>query len=298
MAEITNKYGLPESIVRAVRYSDYDAGDSDITVTQLVSPPQLVELRRLHDAEIVEDASDRIWMLMGSIAHGILQRADIQDALTEERLYTEVNGWKVSGSFDRTILLPDETVQDFKVTSVYAAKDAVKAEWEAQLNCYAHLLRLHSFAPRKLEIVAILRDWRPSEAKRNPQWYPPVPVKVMPVNLWNGDYTDGYLSQRVTLHQAARNGQYQPCTPPERWEQPSKIAVYRNDNKTATKLCATQEEAETVAAEIDAKPRSKARIEVRPAIQMRCQSYCPVSQWCETWAKLKPTVVEEITEEA
>ena len=42
--KITNKQNLPESLVRAVSYSDYDRGDADISVTGLLNPPRIAVL--------------------------------------------------------------------------------------------------------------------------------------------------------------------------------------------------------------------------------------------------------------
>lgn len=72
--KITNKYGLPQPVVDAVKNDGYTKGDADISVTELQDPPQMRFLKKKHDAELEEDAVDRLWSLYGQIAHGILER--------------------------------------------------------------------------------------------------------------------------------------------------------------------------------------------------------------------------------
>ena len=88
------------------------------------------------------------WSLMGQITHGILERSD-REAWTEERLYIERHGWRISGQFDR-VLLEQGLLQDYKLTSTYSVKDGVKPEYEAQANLYALMLREHGHEIRSI----------------------------------------------------------------------------------------------------------------------------------------------------
>ena len=102
--KITNRLGLPRSIEQAIRNDRYSRGDAHISVTGMIAPARKRALEITHADEISEDVSERIWALMGQIAHGVLERADVEDALTEERLFIERHGWRISGSFDRLCL--------------------------------------------------------------------------------------------------------------------------------------------------------------------------------------------------
>ena len=68
-----------------------------LSVTRLIGPPQIRILERLHQDELTEDASDRIWALVGQIGHGILERAETS-AITERRLFADLEGWRIPGS--------------------------------------------------------------------------------------------------------------------------------------------------------------------------------------------------------
>lgn len=72
---LTNNYNLPAPLVDAVAVDTHPVAGG-ISVTEMWKPPQIRQLKRLHDIE--EDALDRIWALLGTAAHVIVERANIQ----------------------------------------------------------------------------------------------------------------------------------------------------------------------------------------------------------------------------
>lgn len=72
---LTNRFNLPDTIVRAVEYDNHKVA-GDISVTQLISPPQMRMLRREAD-QIVEDVSDKLWALLGTALHAVLERSAV-----------------------------------------------------------------------------------------------------------------------------------------------------------------------------------------------------------------------------
>ena len=64
--KLTNKHNLPATFVNVITRPTYSRGDSEISVTEILSPPQLVQLRRRHAEEIEVDAADQVWSLFGS----------------------------------------------------------------------------------------------------------------------------------------------------------------------------------------------------------------------------------------
>lgn len=284
MGELTNKLNLPQAFVDAVAADTYDPGSSDITVTQLISPPRMVALRGKHREEITEDASDRVWNLMGQITHGILERANKID-LAETRLYVDVLGWKVGGQFD-SLILENAQLNDWKVTTVwkFSKKDAPPPrEYVEQLNILAFILSQNNIKVNSLRIVAILRDWSKPEAKRNAD-YPQTNVLSVDIPFWEEEVTRKFIEERVRLHQEARKlvegGKEPPlCTEEERWVKPTKYATKKKDAKRATKLYDTYEEAE----------RNLGHgmiVEVREGENTRCLMYCAASKWCSFAAPL------------
>ena len=102
--KITNKAGLPEAIVQAVRADPYDKGEARFSVTELIGPPIIRLLRQRHEDEVEEDAADRIWSLLGTAVHGVLERAasseDGNIEFIEKRLFIERLGVKIGGQID------------------------------------------------------------------------------------------------------------------------------------------------------------------------------------------------------
>ena len=128
--KIENRLSLPAPLVAAITKDPYDSQGSDITVTALLKPPRAVALEREHRDEIVIDAADMLWALVGQIGHSILERAAVE-GMVERRLFAEINGWKVSGQAD---LIPPDLLIDYKFTTVWSCKNGLKPEWEQQLN--------------------------------------------------------------------------------------------------------------------------------------------------------------------
>jgi hypothetical protein len=270
---ITNKHGLPAPLVNAIKNDPYSRGKSDISVTQLIQPPQLRRLVR--GVQTDEDASEFIWRLLGQAVHTILERAYPDTAIVEKRLFAEVLGWTVSGQFD---VYESGVLTDYKITSVYARGG--KVEWENQLNLLRALAERNGMPVSRVQIVAIFRDWRPKEALSED--YPQSQVAVLPVALWPLERAEEYLIERVRLHRMETPPE---CTDEERWMSPEKWALMQKGRKRAVKL-------------FDVKPEQITLTdgqywELRPGIYRRCESYCRASTICPQWKAYESARADE-----
>jgi len=203
--KLTNKHGLPEAFVRFLRNDKYSRGNADISVTTLIDAPRINKLRERHSDELTMDVSDRLWALLGTATHHILEQAEQPNVVTEERMYWQVFDWKLSGAVDVQEYMADGSVKiiDYKVCSAWSVMND-KPEWERQLNCYAYLVRKNKQLPVSgLQVCAILRDWnrRKAETEAN---YPDSPVVMVDVPLWDQDIQDKYIEDRVVLHKDAQ----------------------------------------------------------------------------------------------
>jgi hypothetical protein len=70
---LTNELGLSWPVYKAVTGHRYSKGKADYSATELLKPPRVRELERIHADEIVEDASDYVFALLGTVAHFILE---------------------------------------------------------------------------------------------------------------------------------------------------------------------------------------------------------------------------------
>lgn len=274
--EITNRANLPSPLVSAVSTGNYRPKEKRLSVTTLINPPQLESLRRKYWDELKEDAANRIWMLFGSAMHQVLESTSVDNALIEEKLEFQVGDYTVSGVADLLMPLDDGgyVVSDWKLTSVWSFLHGVKPEWQQQLQIYAYIYQQTGFDVRKAQVISILRDWSQNKAKYDSN-YPDTQVHILPVTLLPSDQAQRLIEERVALHRnAIEDDDYADCTPEERWAKPDTWAVKKPGGKRAIRVFPSEWEA------LDFMDADKHEIEFRPGENMRCNSYCPVSNFC------------------
>ncbi len=276
---ITNNFGLPEPMYRALAHDGYTPGTkkSDISVTSLIGPPKINQLKRRHSEEITEDASDRVWALLGQSVHKVLELAGGETEQTERRLYMEIAGWTLSGQTD-LYETEKKTISDFKVTSVFSFMLGTKSDWEAQINLNAMLWRSYGYEVKKGQIVAILRDWQASKAEFEND-YPKCAVHIVDIPLWTQDECIQYAADRIKLHQDAAkmlDDDIPECLPDERWAKSDTFAIKKEGGKRAVKVCSTLEEAQQLLPSYG----TKHSIETRAGGDIRCERYCSVAPFC------------------
>lgn len=295
---ITNRYGLPETIVRAVERDPYEHSGpkGDISASRLIQPPQVVYLTKKHWNEIEEDVSDMVWRLDGQLWHVLLERAEVQSVIKEKRLFAQYGTWTVSGQFDLLVLHPDLKLTDYKRTSVWSAVHGSRLEeWEAQLNVLADLAIRNGYEVTAIEACPFYRDWSARQAGEGR--YPAKPVELVPLTLWPAERRAEYIEDRVRQHQQAALGQARPCTDAERWYQGDTFAVIKRGNVKAMRggLFDTEDFAVAFADSWNAgkKPRDPvAEVHRRPGRFARCEAYCAASPWCQQWAATRPAAAE------
>jgi len=284
---LVNDARLPEPIIRALEADDYDSGDSDITVTQLINPPLIRQLRKKHEAEIEEKASSRMFSLMGKMIHKILETAGsnaegLNHLLFEKRLFIERDGWKISGQID-VIDTEAKTITDYKVCSFWTSILGAKDEWTSQLNLYRLLAKENGYQIDRLEIAALFRDWSAEKigTKRD---YPEAPMQIIDIPVWSIDSVERYLNGRIRAHKSSKPS---ICTPDERWERGDKYAVKKEGRATAIRVLDSHQEAVSWIA-LNARPEEigKMSIEHRRGEPKRCLRYCSVAPFCDFGKKL------------
>jgi len=288
---ITNKYGLPQTFVNIMKRPTYSKGKSNISATELLNSPRIVQLRKLHEDKIETDVSEMVWSIFGTAIHGVLEHGKDDNHLIEERIHAKLDGWSISGAIDLQIVNEDGTVtiNDYKTTSAWAVMNE-KIDWEYQLNIYAWLVeRVKGIKVSKLEIVAIIRDWSRRDAAIKPL-YPDAPIKVIPIQLWPMHEREAFIQERIKEHSNAlfdlETGDELPfCTPLEMWEKPTRYAVRKIGNVKARNVCDTKEEARAKVAEYG----KEYQIEVRPGERTRCENFCSVNSFCNQYKEYLST---------
>jgi len=275
--KITNNTGLPDAIYNAISRQYHRK--SDYSVTELLAPVQQVILKNKYNDEIVEDASERIWALMGSAMHSVLEKGADKNVFTEENLKINVLGKTISGSpdwFDGDIII------DYKFTSVwsviYGSRDA---EHEAQLNCYAALFKENGFDCKALKIVYILRDWSKTKAEKEEK-YPKTQIIVKDFPKWPHEKAMKFIADKVSALIEAEKGNIPECAAEERWQSADVWAVMKKGRKSAVALCDTETQAQDFI-----KAGKGDEIVLRPGVSKRCEEYCIAAPFCRQYQEAK-----------
>lgn len=104
VVQIKNDLDLLQPIFDALVHDSYDAGDSDITPSVWIDSPRIAQLTKIHQDEIEETISDRVFSLLGTAVHVMLERAAGEGVVTEERVfYDHPSGLRLSGAIDLQI---------------------------------------------------------------------------------------------------------------------------------------------------------------------------------------------------
>lgn len=264
--KVTNKYGIPEQIARVLRPRQQHFKEKHLSVSDLISPPLIYHLKRKYYDEISVDLSERLWAMLGTSVHLMLETGSklADDELNEETLTLNINGWEIVGRLDAFV---NNKVIDYKTVSVTSFSMGDKIEWERQLNVYAYMLRCLNYEVKELWIYAILRDWMKSKTLRDPK-YPKMPFLQKRIKLWNLDDEEEYITNKLKEF----NDEPRICTDKERWVYGGKYALMRKNRKTAVKLYNKVEDVPELS--------PNEYIEKRPVVYNRCKSYCPVRKVC------------------
>jgi len=282
---LTNKFGLPDTIVNVLKRPTYSKGKAHISATELINSPRIVQLKRLHWDDIEEDASSMVWSLFGSAVHNILEHGKDEHHIVEERIHVLFEGWNISGAVDLQEVYEDGIViNDYKTTTAWAVTND-KPEWEEQLNIYSWLIQKAKKVPvKQLRIVAIIRDWSARDAV-NREGYPQAPIVIIDQPLWPFKQAEDFILNRLQLHgeayfESETDGKVAECTPEEMWEKPTSYAVIKIGGKRAKSLHETMEDAQHALNQVKGY-----EIQVRPGERTRCASYCQVNRFCTQYQK-------------
>lgn len=290
---VTNKHNLPWPVVRAVtptKTPEMRRGGADISITELLTPPRVRQLREKHWDELEEDASDLLYSLYGTIGHDVLRRyAGNRHAEERHRSTVSVDGeeWNLSGQYDLIHADGGEplTLSDYKFTSAWTFIFG-KAEWEAQLNLYNWLRVTNQLSPVDvLQNVLLFRDWSLADSKRF-EGYPQARAAVINQPVWPIEKTEAFIHGRIRAH-----CEWMPeCTNEEKMLKRQSIAVQRPGAKRALRLFRINEHNTEERATADAKRFAdemirqngiKLDIVARDSDPMRCARFCSVWKFCE-----------------
>jgi hypothetical protein len=300
--KFTNNYNLPLSVFKALSHDSYDFKDKPdniFSVTDIIQPPKIKTLEKRHEDEIEVDVSERMWMLMGTACHYVIENASTDDDLAEERWFLDVNTLEVHTSntkdvrqnswYDKNTVYvsgkldiyvgSEKKLSDYKITTVWSwvTEKKIKPEHEAQLNINALSFRKLGFAVDRITIMAFFRDWSKNKSLSS---YPdlPVPMKEIEGMIWTERDCVAYIRERVKAHLISRkkaDDEIEVCSPSDRWARPTQYAVMKEGRKSAVKLYDAP-----ISKEVLDSYGPKHYVQERPGEDVRCTGYCSACKFC------------------
>ena len=280
--KVTNKYGVPAPLVTLATREYYSKGAAQYSVTELLSSPRIRRLREQYNDQIEEDVSDMLWSMMGSALHVVMERGVTPGYITEERLFVEVDGVRISGAIDiQQEVDGGVVIIDYKFTSAWAVMNE-KVEWEQQLNLYKWLVeKVKGKRVKGLKICSFIRDFNRHDHREG---YPAAPIHMLDIPMWSTHEADRFVKGRLESHRDSKvdhdlGEALTECSPEERWMSETMYAVKREGRKTAIRVFKSMEEATQLA------EKEKGYVETRSGEPKRCTgNYCGVNHWCSQYA--------------
>ena len=280
--KVTNQFNVPAPLVTLASREYYSKGSSQYSVTELLSPPRIRRLREQHQAEMEQDVTDMMWQMLGSALHVVMERGVMPGWISEERLFTDLNGVTISGQIDLQEETPEGVVlYDYKFTSAWAVMNE-KIEWEEQLNLYGWLVQtVRQRQVAGLRICALIRDWSRHETGK--PGYPQKQIHIIEIPLWDYETATKFVLERLEAHRDSKvsadwGHELPDCTPVEKWQSETTYAVRREGRKTAIRVLKDLTEAKQLA------EKEKGYVETRPGEPKRCTgNYCGVAKWCNQY---------------
>ena len=265
-------------VVEAIKQNDRDYDDMTFSVTEILNPVRMIWLNKRYKNEIETDVSSRIWSLLGTSTHHIVEEYETDTSITEERLYHNIEGLTLTGQID---IYEDKTLWDLKVTSMWSKMYGYPIQWEQQLNIYRYLMVKSGFEVDKLKSLVIFRDWTKYQGMKkgiNSQ------VDVDLKRVWDLEETEEFIRKQLIEIKAMRDLRDEDlplCSPEDRWADDTKYAVMKLNRKSAVKLHDNMQDAQ-----VDAGKRGSGHyVEIRKGKDKRCIDYCDCNKFCDYYQR-------------
>lgn len=280
---ITNCMNLPEALVKACETSPHNS-EGNVSATTLLQGTRQIILTKRHWEEMTDDVSNRIWALLGTAVHKLLE-IETPDTFSEEYFSVPVGNMKVTGRVD-CYDMTNGIIHDYKTASVWKVIKGDFSDWRKQGLIYAWLLTKQGFPVNECRFTAILKDHSKSKAKYDKS-YPQVPTYVYQFTVSKQDLEEieKLIYSKVDELEKAKDlpdDKLPMCSEQERWSKPTTYAVMKEGRKTALRVFEQKELAEQYLASLDEK---KAYIEERKGTDGRCPEYCSCCEFCDYWQK-------------
>ena len=262
---------FPSPFARALSTDKYSKGNSQFSVTQLLSPPQRTFLKLRHHE--INSPYGGMMALLGTAIHNILEQ-NVRPELgerAEERLFTEFIGVKVSGQID---FYENATIMDYKVTG--GIQEAAKREHYLQVQMNGLLARRNGWEVNNVGVMYFQRDWKQLQSLNNPG-YPKTPFKSF-VHPFEEEEALEAFQTTVSDHLAASLGKPRDCSKSEKWQKPDTYAVMKPGASRASRVYDSLSEAEDAL-------KAGQIIQTRSSERTYCEHFCGLKHCCPQYRR-------------
>lgn len=276
-------------------YSDWgEYLGADYGVTELITPPRIVHLRKRHKQEIEskpKELEKLVAAFRGNAVHTALEFNLRKFKSTnpgcgyyiEQKVWDKILDRKISGKLD---VYQDGILYDFKTTSTFKFIKGDYEEYEQQLNIYAYMLKPYNLQVRSNKIILIFTDW--NKAGTYKEDYPKQPfVMVEMQDVWSHEKQEQFIHDRIKTmirNETLPDEELDYCTIDEMWAMPDSYAVYPEGRTTgkAVRVLTSMKQAEFYIKR-NVNRIGNATIVHRPSVRARCENWCEVSNWCDQY---------------
>ena len=280
---ITNNFNLPEPLFKALSRDRYAPIAGRISATALIEAPLQRVLLMKYTDHIVEDASEKLFALMGQAVHKVIELRGSKEVSELKQICKHDSGATLVTIGD---YYAEQVITDWKLVSIWMYLLSGKVSWTRQLNVVRYIYERCGLPVKEAQVYAIFRDW--TKNKSYERDYPDIPFAEYKIKLWSDEELNKYIDDRVSAHLFAESlidsiPNIPICSEEERWQRPTTYAVKRKGIKKAMRVLDTM----SLAEEWLNKQKDKGLyIETRAGMAVRCMSYCPTNRFCEFYNAL------------
>lgn len=311
--KLTNEHGISLPIAVWLAYDDYDYINEPnyISATTLLAPlKQYVLARRIPKEDRVHDVYDFMASSLGSSIHAGIEKAwkeagpaimerlgypkhvcekivvnpdpewlklnpDYHPVWVEQRVFREINGWKIGGKMDMII---DGRLFDNKSTSVWTYILGSNEEQYTQQGSVLRWLNPEKVLDEHVYINYIFTDWQKAMTKRAD--YPQTRTFEKPYPLMSIQQTESWIVsklEQIEKYRDAKEEDMPRCSDEDLWRSAPVFKYYADPTKLgrATKNFDNLAEANKMKAE-----KGKGIVITKPGEVKRCQ-YCSAADICQ-----------------
>lgn len=242
---ITNRYNLPDQLIKIIESDLRRPEPHNYSVTELLKPiKEIILWRRYYDI-ITQDISELITSAFGTAFHTMMEGVSSGDI--EERIYAEITpGVFLTGRYDR---YENYALHDYKTTSVWKWQNGDFGDYRKQGLMYAWLMRKNGVYVEKCIFHLFLKDHSLSKASRSDN-YPEVAYQRYEFNVTSNDLSEieKYITERITLIESLLDTPDHELPMPthdESWYTGDTYAVFKDGGSRALKVFDSRDEAIT-----------------------------------------------------